>query len=302
MKILSFLLVVLILASAIQAVAQDLEPRAFSPAPIGMNFGLVAYTYGTGNVFFDASLPVEEAKGTLQSVTLAYLRTINVFGATGKLAAVVPIASGDYEGLWLDEPASAFRRGLADPMINLAVNFVGAPASTLREMATYHESTVVGAAFLVKVPLGQYDPEKLINLGSNRWSFRGRLGGSQRVGRWNFELIGELWAFTENSEAFGANTISQDPILSIQTNVVYRFRRGFWGAAGFGYGEGGQTEVSGVEKDTNQINKRFGLTLVFPIGTRHSLKAAYLNSLSTRIGADFDSFTFGWQYRWGGGV
>ena len=137
-------------------------------------------------------------------------------------------------------------------------------------MATYHESTILGAAVLVKMPLGQYDSEKLINLGSNRWSFRARLGGSHRVGRWNFELMGEMWVFTENSDAFGDNTISQDPILSIQANVVYRFRRGFWGAAGFGYGEGGRTEVSGVEKDTSQINKRFGLTLA-------------------------------WQYRWGGG-
>jgi hypothetical protein len=169
-------------------------------------------------------------------------------------------------------------------------------------MGSYTEGTIVGAELLVSIPLGQYDAQRLINLGSNRWAFRGRPGASQRVNRWTVELMGELWAFTETPDAFGGTSIRQNPILAIQSNVIYQFRRGFWLAAGFGYGEGGGREVSGEKKDTQQINERFGLTLVYPIGSRYSLKLAYLNSLSTRIGADFDKVSAVRQMRWGGGI
>jgi len=296
------LFLVVSLAFAECATAQDLEPRAFSPAPIGMNFALVGYGYGTGDVFFDKSLPVQDATGEMHSLTIGGLRTVDLFGATAKLAAVLPIAWGEYKGLWQGEEVSAFRRGIADPVVNLSLNFLGAPALALKEMTTYSESTVIGAAVLVQIPLGQYDPEKLINLGSNRWAFRGRLGGSQQLGRWNIELMGEIWAFTENQEAFGGTRISQDPILAAQTNVVYRSRRGWWVACGFGYGEGGQTTVSGELKDTTQINKRFGFTLAYPVSLRNSLKVSYVNSLSARIGAEIDLIGIAWQYRWGGGI
>jgi hypothetical protein len=293
---------VVAMVSWLDTQAQDLEPRAFSPAPVGMNFALVGYGYSEGNVFFDKALPVEDATGVLHSATAGYLRTLNFFGATAKLGVAVPFAWGDYTGLWLGQPAKASRRGFADPYVSFAVNFVGAPARSLRELASYREGTVVGASFLTSVPIGQYDPSKLINLGSNRWSFRGRLGASQRLGRWNLELMAELWGFTRNPEAFGGVTISQDPILAVQFNVIHQFKRGFWLGAGFGYGEGGQTTVSGVEKDTRQVNKRFGASLVYPINVRHSLKLTYLNSISTLVGADFDKVGLSWQVRWGGGL
>ena len=291
-----------LLVSVSQTQAQDLEPRAFSPAPVGMNFAVLGYGYSEGNVFFDQSLPVENATGVIHSAVAGYLRTLNFFGATGKLGAVVPFAWGDYKGLWLDEPAQAIRRGFADPKVSFAVNFVGAPARTLKELGTYREKTVVGASVLVNVPIGQYDSSKLINLGSNRWGFRGRIGASQRLGRWNLELMGDIYAFTKNPEAFGGVYYTQDPILAVQFNAIYQFRRGFWLGAGYGYGEGGQTTVNGVDKNTRQINKRFGATLVFPINPRNSLKLTYLESLSTRIGADFNRFGLFWQVRWGGGM
>jgi hypothetical protein len=155
---------------------------------------------------------------------------------------------------------------------------------------------------MVTVPIGQYDPEKLINLGSNRWAFRCRLGASHHADRWYFELIAEAWFFTENPEAFGGNTITQEPLFAGQFNAIYQFKRGFWLGAGIGYGEGGQTAVNGEESDTSQVNKRFGTTLVYPLNQRHSLKFTYLNSLSAAIGADFDKFGLAWQVRWGGGL
>jgi hypothetical protein len=52
--------------------AQDLEPRAYSNAPIGMNFLIAGYAYTKGAVPFDASLPVKNAQIETSSAVLAY--------------------------------------------------------------------------------------------------------------------------------------------------------------------------------------------------------------------------------------
>ena len=56
--------------------AQDLEPRAFAPAPVGMNFALVGYGYAAGSMLFDSALPAEDVEGTVHSASVGYLRTL----------------------------------------------------------------------------------------------------------------------------------------------------------------------------------------------------------------------------------
>src|SRR5260370_35371625 len=42
-------------------IAQDLEPRAYSPAPVGTNFLLLTYFHSSGDVLLDPSLPIQNA-------------------------------------------------------------------------------------------------------------------------------------------------------------------------------------------------------------------------------------------------
>jgi hypothetical protein len=44
-------------ASAPPAHAQDIEPRAYSNVPIGVNFVIAGYAYTRGGVAFDPALP-----------------------------------------------------------------------------------------------------------------------------------------------------------------------------------------------------------------------------------------------------
>ena len=287
--------VLLVLELAGGASAQDLEPRAFSPAPVGLNILSIGYGYSSGNVFFDQALPIEDATGRLHIVTAGYLRTMSLFGLSAKLGAVLPFGGGDWEGLVTGEHASTSRLGFGDPAVILAMSFVGAPALKPEQFRTYREGLVAGASAMAVVPLGQYNPDKLINLGSNRWAFRTRLGVSHRVGRWVLETIGEVWFFTRNQEAYGDVWISQDPLVAGQFNVIYQTPGGLWVGGGYGYGEGGRTTVSGQEKNTRQVNKRFGGTLVIPINLRNGLKLVYFNSLSSLIGAEFDRVELSWR-------
>lgn len=303
MVAMKFIVVVLLIITVWTgaAAAQDLQPRAFSPAPVGLNTVLVGYALSTGNVFFDQALLIEDATGDVHGITAAYVRTLGLFGKLAKFSTVIPYAFGDWEGTLDGAPASTSREGFADPRVQLAVNFIGAPAVKLKDFRTYSEGTIVGASLLAVVPLGQYDAAKLINLGSNRWSLRPRLGFSSRIKRLTLEAMADAWLFTEIPEAFGGTTISQDPIWALHGNVIYIFKNGVWTGVSGGIATGGQTTVNGVEKDNSQTNSRFAATLAVPLNRRLSLRFFYINSVKTALGADFDFYNLSVQYTWGGG-
>ena len=74
------------------ASAQSLEPRTYSNTPVGMNFLIVGYGYGTGGVVADASLQLENASLQTHGPLLAYARALDVWGKSGKIDIVLPYA------------------------------------------------------------------------------------------------------------------------------------------------------------------------------------------------------------------
>jgi len=292
--------VLAILTMAGTAIAQDLEPRSFSQTPVSMNFVSMTYGYSIGEVLFDQAVPITDANGRVSNVVTAYVRTFGFFGASAKLAAVVPYAWGHWQGFLDGDYASTSRSGFADPRLQLSVNFLGAPAIKMSEMRTYKNNTVVGASLQVVVPLGQYSPEKLINLGQNRWAFRPRLGVSQKVGRWALEAMGSVWLYTENPDFYGGSKVTQDPLWAFQANVIHSFPSGIWFGVGAGFSRGGKTASDGVYGNTYKKNTRWAALISYPLARRHSVKVIYIDGLSTRLGADFDQVSISYLFRWGG--
>jgi len=290
------------LAAASPAAAQDLEPRAFSPAPTGLNFVALGYGYSWGNVLFDPAIPIEDGEAKVSTVLAAYVRTINFFGMSGKVDAVVPFAAyGKWKGLVDGVQDSTTRTGFGDPSFRLSVNFIGAPALDLPKFAKHKFGTIVGASLQVRAPLGEYDPTKLINLGSNRWTFKPRVGISQPFGRWIVEGHATAWIFTDNPDALGFR-LSQDPLWALDGHFARLFGKGIWASVDVGYIIGGRTATDGEPSSETQKSARVGATLAIPLATRHSIKLGYFTGLYTRLGSDFDNLYVLYQYRWGGGI
>jgi hypothetical protein len=292
----------LVLGSARPAAAQDLEPRAFSPAPTGVNFVALGYAYSFGNVLLDPALPITDGEADVHSIIAAYVRTIDFFGMSGKIDAVVPFAAyGKWKGIVNGVPDSTTRTGFGDPVVRLSVNFIGAPAMNLAEFSKFKQGTVVGASLQVQAPLGQYDSSKLVNLGSNRWIFKPRVGLSQRLGSWIVEGHATAWLFTDNPDAGGAR-ISQDPMWAADVHAAKLFGNGIWASVDVGYIIGGRATKDGIESNARQESARLGATVAIPLNRRHSIKFGYFTGLYTELGSDFDNLAVVWQYRWGGGI
>ncbi len=293
-------LLALLLGGAGTALAQDLEPRSFSQAPIGMNFAVISLGHASGDMLFDQGTTLEDVTGTITSAAAAYVRTLDFFGASAKASVVVPVVWGDWEGVYQGEFATASRRGLADPLLELSVNFLGAPAMKMSEMRNYHQKWVVGASLRLSVPAGQYDPDKLLNLGTNRWAFRPRVGASYKSGPLTLEAMGSVWLFTDNNDFLGGALLEQGPMWSSQFSGVYQWPSRFWVGLGTGFSRGGQTRTNGIAADTYKKNTRWAAVVSVPLNRQHSLKLAYINGLRTRAGADFDQLNLAWSMHWGG--
>jgi hypothetical protein len=79
---------------------------------------------------------------------------------------------------------------------------------------------------VVQLPTGDYMDEKLINLGTNRFTFRPQLGVVHNRGKWSMELTGAVYLYTDNDDFFNGNKLEQDPYYTIQTHLIYAFRPG----------------------------------------------------------------------------
>jgi hypothetical protein len=282
--------------------AQDIEPRAYSNAPVGVNFLIVGYVFTRGGLSFDASVPITDAKLDTSNAVVAYARVLDLWGKTGKFDAIMPYArlfgTAQYQGA----PAERAVTGFGRPAFRLSVNLFGSPALSLKEFAGWKQDLIVGASLQVSPPWSQYDPSKIVNIGANRWSFKPEIGISKAVGPWTLEAQLAATFFTDNDDFYGGNTRSQDPIYSLQGHVIHGFRSGKWISIDGSYFAGGRSTINDALGNDLQQNWRVGATYAMPLDRLNSIKFYASSGLSARTGNNFDAIGAAWQYRWGGGL
>jgi hypothetical protein len=282
--------------------AQDIEPRAYSNAPVGVNFLIAGYIYTEGGLVFDPSVPLTDANLEIHSGFAAYARVLDVGGKSAKFDIVVPYASLSGDAYYKGDPVSREVTGLGDPRLRFSINFHGAPALSLKDFRSYEQDLIIGASVQVSVPVGQYDDDKLVNIGTNRWFVKPEIGVSKAWGPWTLELSTAATFFGDNDDFFGGQHREQDPIYTLQGHLVYGFSSGIWAALTGSYLTGGRTTVDGVEGNDLQESTRIGATLALPVDRHNSIKLYASSGVTLRTGTDFDIYGIAWQHRWGGGL
>jgi len=282
--------------------AQDIEPRAYSNAPVGVNFVVAGVAYSHGGLSLDPSLPVTDARLESSAAVLAYARVLDLWGVSGKFDAIVPYASLSGTAVYAGQPVERSIHGAANPLLRISANLVGAPALTLQEFAAYRQDLIVGVSLQVGVPLSQYDPTRLLNIGTNRWSAKPEVGVSKAIGSWTIEGQAAVTFYGDNTDFFGGSTRTQDPLYALQGHAIHSFRSGIWASLDLTYFAGGRSTIDGVAKNDLQQNWRVGATLAIPVDRRNSIKLAASSGVSARTGNNFDLLAVAWQYRWGAGL
>ncbi|KAB2889723.1 MAG: transporter [Desulfobulbaceae bacterium] len=282
--------------------AGEIEPRAYVNTPVGINFLLAGFSFSDGGLSTEASSPVKDAQLEMPSGILACARSFEVLGKSAKIDAIVPFSHLSGSATVAGEIRERVVSGFNDPRFRFSVNLHGAPALSMEEFASYRQDVIIGASIQVSAPLGQYEEEKLVNLGNNRWFVKPDIGLSKAWGDFTLELSTGVFLFTDNDDFYGGKTLEQDPVLTAQLHATYNFGRGIWAALSGTYDYGGQTTVGGVSGDDTQKNSRMGATLALPVNRKNSIKIFASNAIDTSVGTDYDLIGAVWQYRWGKGL
>jgi len=156
---------------------------------------------------------------------------------------------------------------------------------------------VVGTGYFF--PTGHYFEDRLLNLGSNRFTFRPQLGVVHNWGKLSMELTGSAWIFTDNDEFWNGNLFEQDPFYTIQGHLVYTFQPGLWVSTGAALGRGRQSTLNGVLKDDQKTNVGWEISGGYPITPKLGVKVGYIGlRTQENVGADLDNYVLGFSLLW----
>ena len=282
--------------------ASDIEPRSYSNIPAGVNYLVAGYTYTQGGVGFSPALSLANGNIKIHSAFLSYIRSLDILGRSGKLAVAIPMAwlsgQADVDG----SPAKRVTGGFGDPSVKLTVNLYGAPALPPEQFESYREDVIVGASLAMSAPGGRYDPKELVNLGTNRWTFKPDIGVSKRWGGFTAELGAGVFLLTDNTDYLQGKLLQQAPAYSFQGHAVYNFAPEFWCSFDANYYFGGRTTTGHALDDNLQQNWRVGGNLEFAVNRQNTIKLFGYTGVYARTGNNYDNVGVAWEYRWGGGL
>jgi len=269
--------------------AQELSPRTFWPAPNGTKIAVVGYSYSSGDVLMDPSLPIWGVDSKIHTGFFAYLQTFSLLGRTANILLEQPYSWGTTQGRIAGIPAMRDYSGFNDLGVSLTVNLLGAPTMTPADFQDLraHPRPILGASVKVVAPTGEYDQDRLLNVGANRWAVRPKLGCILPLhAKWLLETDVGAWFFSDDDD-FIQGRREQDPIIAAEVHLVKRFKPGFWASVEATYFAGGRQTIGGNRLGDEQHNARIGATVVVPFLRRHAIKAGYSTSVITEYGNEF---------------
>jgi len=223
-------------------------------------------------------------------------------GKSGKVDLILPYSDLSGHAMVAGQRRERHVSGWHDPLFRFSVNLYGAPPLSMQEFGDYRQDLILGASVQVSMPVGQYDHDRLVNLGNNRWFVKPDIGISKAWGPLVLEVTSGVTFFTDNDDYLGGRTLEQDPVYIGQAHAIYTFNRALWVAFGGVYEYGGRTSVDGVQNDDREENSRAGATVSLAVNRRNSVKLHASTSLATSRGRDYDLGGVVWQYRWGEGL
>lgn len=272
---------------------QELTPRAYWPAPKGTRVLTLGALHTSGDVVPDPSLPITGFDSKINSFFLGYRHTLDLWGRTANLVLELPYADGTTRAA-LDSGPRLEReyQGFGDIAATLSVNVVGAPSISregFRDLIL-KPHPLIGVSLKLVTPTGNYDKDRIVNVGANRWALKAELGYIQPLAPgWLFELDAGVWVFGDNDEFVGGDR-EQAPISSLQAHLVHEINSDLWVSLDLNAYRGGRSTVGGRRLDDLQRDSRIGFTLVFPVARGHLIKTSYMHGSLNDRDESFNTF------------
>jgi hypothetical protein len=216
--------------AAIGSHAQDLDPRAYIWIPKSTHTAVAGFSYSYGGVMLDPTVPIQDLKADVQTVVLSYVHSVSFLGLTSQALVATPYSWAQLSGKVHGQQESTTRSGFGDMRVRSTVLLAGAPAASLEQIKQAPRKTILGFSMNMIAPTGQFFSDKLINIGTNRFSFRPELALSQPIGkRGLIDIYSGVWFFTNNTAFYPGNNVrTQEPMGAFQAHFSYNINPRFW--------------------------------------------------------------------------
>ena len=283
-----------------QAFAQFTDAHAYDNTPVGLNQVETEYAFVHGNASIDPSLIVAGANLNVNEIIIGYTHYFDLFRRLAWAEAALPVArlAGSISGTGIQGSTT----GAGDSSYALGMLVKGGPALNVAHFDDYKPTTTVGVSFAFTAPTGLYDSDKILNLGSARWSFKPEIALSHPFGpgqKWQLDLYANEYFYTDNTVYRGREILRQQPLTGLEGHVSYSVNDSLWISADTRYSFRGATVVNGVDQNNAQQNLIVGSEMKMSMNSRHSLlfefaKAAVHHNSPAVVGVAVK-----YDYAWG---
>jgi len=282
-----------------RACAQFTDPRTYENTPVGTNQLELAYAYAHANSSIDTSLIIAGAKLNLNQGIIDYTRYFGLLHRLMWVEAGVPVAGlgGSVSGTNIQGSVT----GAGDSSYSLGMLLKGGPALSVEQFEHYKPSTTLGVSLAITAPTGLYRPNRILNLGSDRWSFKPEFALSHPFGpeqKWEFDAYANVYFFTDNATYHGIQILRQQPLPGIEGHISYSFNDSIWASLDTRYSFRGATFVDGATQNNAQENFILGSEMNVSLNSRNSLVFEFAKALVHNNGPAVVGFSVKYDYTW----
>ena len=169
-------------------------------------------------------------------ITTGYARLFELFDRSAMVAVLVPMGriSGDISigGPTFSESVN----GYGDPLVEFGINLIGPdPIRNIPDLMRYEPNFSLDVVVDLAFPIGEYEDDRALNLGQNRWYGRVGFPIVWQLGPWianrrtTLEFVPSVWLFGDNDNFMGQH-LSTDPMFEIEGHLTRNFAKNIWGS------------------------------------------------------------------------
>ncbi|MBI5460667.1 MAG: transporter [Gammaproteobacteria bacterium] len=254
------LLGVLLLYRA-EAYAIDIEPGIYTARAPGKNaLGLYVQHVERNARYADG----EKLSGdvTLDSNSLQ-MRFLHYLEYRGRTVAPGFIASCGVTRAGSDIAGLGTARGCADPIVGTVFWVRNRP----------QEKRYLAVTPYLSVPVGNYDKDRSLNLGENRWKIGVNSGVIMPLpGKFLLDLVGDVVGHSANDEYLGDHRLEQRVLVNAQIHLRYQIDPATRVSASYLHDWGGETSVDGIDQQNTKNQGRYRIGAARYLNPRHQLQ------------------------------
>ena len=235
-----------------------------------------------GRGVIDFGGPPEESALDIAVLTPSYHHTFDLLGNAGTVLIGIPVGGVSFEtsGGTIDADA---RTAQGDMFVGGAIGLVGMPSLSPAEYFQHRPGLQASVEARLFLPTGDYDPDRAVSLGQNRWSLQASLPITYVLGDtmldpelMTLELRPVIQVFGDNEDAVGPfEVLSQAPLFGLETHLTRNFGNSLWASLDGYYETGGAISHDGLDGDDGLESLSLGATLGIVLSPSFAMRLSY---------------------------